>query len=800
MSQKSWDLSSLKEIIGDYDRTLRDCEKLLRENHEYTKNRGFVYNLDWNYFIQPKIDHLRKRLQMHNSKILILLKPLELDLLAEIHHDLAQRIDRVHETVLRLEGLLISDIEKALSEQQETIPQYLEIPVEIEQRFHSAAERTRPQSRSQGRFPLIEGADAFATHFENGTKNFVPGNFVPQRKPPGKQYLNLLKCIWIIKKLEASDQLRDVPADSHWKSYIVQLGNNLSEECKRFLAPSTRQLLAPDLSMDTSSEDYEIWVDEDVQTYISPHKDPFMTEIKKLPLPAHRDGQQRTLTVYKQDATKYRFEETVESKDHHDGVLDRGRTDIDLATVIFIPLYAIPSSSPKALEVIIRSSHTETQPDFQEAKQILDVQHLITGYKVFSRYDQGMVKVSFFVSDEAKPVEEHGRVQLWLPKPYAESSTTSSPATSETGLYGRNSDQASIQQRPPHSPGSTIRPSQTPNGMSSRETIGSLRHQSNRSLNHVARGPSTAMRSPDRTPAMRSPDRTPAMRSPDRILNERSKSLRDNPSSSSISTNSILSNLTGRRSQSQRSQTKPSNLSVNSTASTSRPNRVGSIMTVSSNMSRRTVSSVTTVSTGAGKAHLHEKPDKPMLVIFLKSRDNTARLAIVAIQIDDATAVNYGRCDCHSASSQCRSSCIERKGGYLSAQRWDAGDRLENWNLAKLGMQQRKELPADSWEGLKRVSFKFQSREGTWTRSPCDVTRQVIDTYSARYTFAGSPCECDRHMTHGLSKCIIEGHQGVFGQLHRIGSQRLQNYHDARDDASKKPITLGSLPEDEERE
>ena len=54
-------------------------------------------------------------------------------------------------------------------------------------------------------------------------------------------------------------------------------------------------------------------------------------------------------------------------------------------------------------------------------------------------------------------------------------------------------------------------------------------------------------------------------------------------------------------------------------------------------------------------------------------------------------------------------------------------------------------------------------------------------------------------MTHGLSKCILDGHQGVYGQLHRIGSQRLQNYHDARDDAAKKLITLGSFPEEEER-
>jgi hypothetical protein len=45
-------------------------------------------------------------------------------------------------------------------------------------------------------------------------------------------------------------------------------------------------------------------------------------------------------------------------------------------------------------------------------------------------------------------------------------------------------------------------------------------------------------------------------------------------------------------------------------------------------------------------------------------------------------------------------------------QRWDADQGLGSWNLAKLGVEQRKDLPEDGWNNVKRVSLKFGSLEG----------------------------------------------------------------------------------------
>lgn len=105
-----------------------------------------------------------------------------------------------------------------------------------------------------------------------------------------------------------------------------------------------------------------------------------------------------------------------------------------------------------------------------------------------------------------------------------------------------------------------------------------------------------------------------------------------------------------------------------------------------------------------------------MLVIFLKSQDQSAKLAMVAIQIDDSTEVKRERCQCRSSSSKCRISCLERSGGdgHLLVQRWDASAGMGSWNLAALGMEQRKELPANAWNDVKRVSMKFDKFEGTF--------------------------------------------------------------------------------------
>ncbi|KAJ4347249.1 uncharacterized protein N0V89_011189 [Didymosphaeria variabile] len=666
---RHWDLSSLDEIIGDYHATLKDCKQLLEENREFRTARNFAYNIEWTLMIQPKVTHLRKRLDAHNSKIAILLKPLELNLLSEIHHDLAARIDAVHQSVLHLHGLLIPDVVQAISDKG-SIGMLLQIPPEIESRFRTAAGNAYLDASSPVSFPLRAGADALVTHLEESTKNFNPGRFLNERSPSAKQYLNLLKCIWIAERLEGSGELAAVTKDSQWPGYIAQLKEEVSTQCQRFNTQGPERLLLPNMNEIQGPDDYSVWVDESIATLISPHVQEQLEEVLKIPLPCPQDTQ-RHITVYKIDSTRYRL---VEAITENRGQVGRPRSqefsmEIDLRTLSLTPLYATPSSQLKAPEVLIHSGSTQTNPTFPSTKHVYQLQHLLTGYKVYERYDQAMIKVQFVISGQSDPLEEHGRIQLWMPKPYQLSSMNNSPSASETQSMANNTD-VSLHTVDPRSSKRDIRKDDTIRHSFPTNTVSSP-------LSPTFSNTYSSLSGPSR------------------------RSVNSTPSPSSI-----YSRPTNNPTPS------PSSIYSSFKSSIYSKNRTASIMTSATSLSKRTASSVSTISTGKGKARLHEKPTKPLLVIFLKSKDATAKLALVAIELDDITSIMQERCNCRTAKSKCTVSCIERAKGSLLAQRWNADRGLSSWNVAALGMEQRTSPSDADWHNITRISLRFQSMEG----------------------------------------------------------------------------------------
>jgi hypothetical protein len=61
-----------------------------------------------------------------------------------------------------------------------------------------------------------------------------------------------------------------------------------------------------------------------------------------------------------------------------------------------------------------------------------------------------------------------------------------------------------------------------------------------------------------------------------------------------------------------------------------------------------------------------------------------------------------------------------------------------------------------------------------------------------RYRFAGSPCDCKIMTSHDLSHCNLQSHNGLFGIVKQVGTQRLQNYHNERGRGNS--LVVGRLP------
>lgn len=758
--------------------------------------------------------------------------------------------------------------------------------------------------------------EKFLSCFEQSTRGFTGGSCLDDKSPSAKQYVNLLRCFLVLKQLQESDELKWVDQSSLWPALVVELWDQLRLECHRFDASSQQQLIAPDLCSLRSELEGGIQMrskKEEILNFMSPLQDTDMEEVFRVSLPSPQESLKRHLIVSRMETTKLRLVESVASESDPANPLGEISMDIDLSTIQLTPLYAIPSSRPRPFEVLLHTGSSQLNPCFIEHKQVLRLQHLLTGYKVHQRYDQAMVRVSFFVAGRSEPLEEHGRIQLWLPQPFTPVNKTLSSKASISARSEHRNTRVAVQLNPPaQTETSSSRPGSIRkwipglrrgsegtkdllkgHSKRSNSTTGSSNyssspaipptissrgprhgHNSSRIVHEIggeftgpfelhsensaspyqntdfpgqnannAYSPPVASfnalpiasyarndavnwahrngpaLSPNNVPPVSStvhlgfsayippadlrgqlyPAAVPESSSPGLCgqpyspthsnssspgiypgtqpyattrsdssspyyqassTNRSDTSSPTNPTAQSNASSPLNSNsavsyrttdevtpitrkplphqsppaqsiLTYRPppplssqhapSTSLPCQSQPAPRSKHVPATASHPTR-GS-PSVMSNMSTRSYSSlaptVSTIrtntgnssSTTAGIARLHCKPQKPLLVMFLKGRDASAKLSIVAVEIDHNTAIKRERCECYNSHSSCRISCVEQeRGGNLRAQRWDA-DNLSSWNVAKIGQWQRKESEK-LWPNLKRVSMKFEKMEG----------------------------------------------------------------------------------------
>jgi hypothetical protein len=172
---------SLCDIIGDYRRTLEDCDNLLRDKAKFRWRGDFIHNIIWNYTVALDIQGLKDRLAYLNIKILTMLKTLDLGMAQQlsinifrIHRDLASRIDAARNniiqqiTALRLEvqGVLTGS-SNAMASSSTAQNGHFDIPDSLKDLFRKRIEALNINS---SQFPLVRGLDAVVYHIHEATK------------------------------------------------------------------------------------------------------------------------------------------------------------------------------------------------------------------------------------------------------------------------------------------------------------------------------------------------------------------------------------------------------------------------------------------------------------------------------------------------------------------------------------------------------------------------------------------------------------------------------------------------------
>ncbi|KAF5022559.1 hypothetical protein F66182_5392 [Fusarium sp. NRRL 66182] len=767
-----WDMASLMEIVGDYETTLRECYELLESNNRYRVGGNPLRNLEWNVLVQPMADQLRQRIILHNSKILHVLKPFEIDLLFRVrqdielmHRDLADRITIVHHDIRRLMGVLIPDLDEALDQRDQRSIILLEVPIDLDDQFRFAALTAHPEYRVEADFELKELSDAFIMNFNKSTVNFESGMLVEERIPPVDQYINLLKCVWILKRIQMSPALRMANKDtSHWPSYTRQLEDDLSTQCARF-GP---ELTKPRITSSAFKRDMlSIWPEREPDPLVDVvNQDEMMEQLLEV-----SGVEKKAKLLRRLDSDARRFRVIMSGSVQATSGQSRQRTEIidfDITSAVINPQYALPNGDRRVKEIILRHNERIARLDFIDTDHILKFQQAVTGFKAWASVTQYDCRVIFVLG--GVEFMEYACLQLWMPKQTDGSLVTNSDAADNANKSSSASRQNSL---------STLTSGAIPSPprSSTRFSIssGSIFPPSENngdglSANFSSRHPSLPS-IPQRQPA--SPEfygSWPRRSSPDPIgpsvPRRQSFFPTPGPPREAPPRKPVGQSPSPRR---------PNSLQPISSNSTNTTNKgrsfsISSGISSNSNSSNSDIHSVS-ISTGTNSTGLlHKRPVKPMLVLFTQNPQN-GKFSFVTIQIDDETNMNPERCNCRKSGRDglfCEIAAIEKNKGNnnIAARRYEqsTSDGEMDWNLARLALNNPASTSSNvNWPNLKRVSIMFPTAED-------------------RAKFCGTPnqCRCKIKKERELRDCIKSGHRGLWGEVQESYRKQMNSFYQQR--------------------
>ena len=103
--------------------------------------------------------------------------------------------------------------------------EFLLVPEQVAHVFAEAIMFEPSKQNRNGGFSLQDLSNALVYNFARSSKNFSEGELLSEREPSLDQFLNLLKCIWLLDQIVQLPELQaqeQIPL-SHWPSYVQHL-------------------------------------------------------------------------------------------------------------------------------------------------------------------------------------------------------------------------------------------------------------------------------------------------------------------------------------------------------------------------------------------------------------------------------------------------------------------------------------------------------------------------------------------------------------------------------------------------
>ena len=411
-------LQVLPDVTGDFHQTLNDCENLLRKHAGLQRGRSnFLENFTWWTSAERDVYSLRERVKFHVTKVAFIAKPFETQLLLGIQRDVQQlRRDMAH-----LTGVVTNGVGQMRNTSNPPFLDSVALPDHILNRFTIAFNRNRPVCfEENSHWPLKEGFDALVFHFSKSTIEFNSRPELGQNIPEGPQYLNLLKCIWIMERLKSSPYLTNAGTDSLWADYMRGLEDEITAQFRRF---ESGQLIAPTQDVISILPDsyYSIWVVEAPQMRLlnMAEQRPLEEKILELSLPQLYGTGQSSLTVFRKSDTQFRLVTTTKRADNP-MFRDAEGFHVDMTSTRLIPSYATPNKKFSVTNNIALCNDKGQSPEWISLSNSTDIarlQQALMGYRV----QHDMSNLSWCVNGSKEEGNwGYGSLQLWQSKPLTE--------------------------------------------------------------------------------------------------------------------------------------------------------------------------------------------------------------------------------------------------------------------------------------------------------------------------------------------------------------------------------------------
>lgn len=401
------------QAVGDYEKTLKDCEKFLADKSAVVTNGdGVVQRVRWGLGTEAQVEGLTQRLRAHSAKIQILLEPLKAEQLAGMEDMLYENYQSLHPPprldLTRIPSAVLAGFERCHEEaliQRGTV-------------FHLLARKVK-----------FEALDSIVA----GPVNQGLGNI----NQATKSHLKTFKLAFLLDRSTNEPAFSESRSGSIYRRRIFELWRRTASELNPLdLTPAIVESLS-------SLENHAFCILQPLELSLpSFASDERAGEEKLLEIDlsdAHHTNSK--LMVYRRGPQFLRIAKVQMATTGSTSLRDTDSEKINIMSDLLLPMYAVtaargtPVHHP-AYNLVIRDRDGSRQVSytFQGSRDAYAMQRAITGYEILSDIDGG--SWAWHRSGAHRSSNEangRGKVQMWRwnpPKPIDQQKTTMNAANS----------------------------------------------------------------------------------------------------------------------------------------------------------------------------------------------------------------------------------------------------------------------------------------------------------------------------------------------------------------------------------